>query len=595
MITQVPSLANTQVKNSVLLKNTQKGSNIKTSAEVQKNPDAVMEAMNFAGAQNKVSFGALNGREMNQAIVKPLNKYISGLESFGMVKRFNSSFAAKIRNRKLLEMDDEKLLKVIKNDESLKDLYEAIGGRFLTNPQMDMVKSVNENPQNFTTPISFVDNHNKSMSTMREYLRTYVDEISKAFEERSASAMGDKIRNEKLLELNDEELYKRVMTDNRLAGLFKVMGGSFVQQDEQGIKKLTHKFEDNKTAFRTMRDYFETFVDESAAANREFPKELDDFSLGVISNLKPSVMDSYFLKDFNQTTFPLMANKVRNGKLTELADKELYDRVASDSDLLRLFKALGGSKPEKEELETVEVVKQHPENFYTPIPFIKKHNRALSALREYLGTFDGGVREHALTSELDKVAARLKENISSEILNSYFAEKYPATAVREMPKKVFSYKLSTPAKTETPQNLNDYLNSAAYREKVSAEKFAARTSSPMANRVRDEKLLEMSDSRLTETVENDELLYDMYKSLGGRKLSKSERSALAFLTANASNLGSLAKGKGLCNSVLGTKMANDSALNSLRDYFRSFVYNMESHQGRFFNSLDEAVRNANML
>ena len=132
---------------------------------------------------------------------------------------------------------------------------------------------------------------------MREYLRTYVDEISKAFEERSASAMGDKIRNEKLLELNDEELYKRVMTDNRLAGLFKVMGGSFVQQDEQGIKKLTHKFEDNKTAFRTMRDYFETFVDESAAANREFPKELDDFSLGVISNLKPSVMDSYFLKD----------------------------------------------------------------------------------------------------------------------------------------------------------------------------------------------------------------------------------------------------------------------------------------------------------
>lgn len=595
MITQVSSLANTQVKNSVFLKNTQKGSNIITSAEVQKNPDAVMEAMNFAGAQNKISFGALNGREMNQAIVKPLNKYISGLESFGMVKRLNSSFAAKIRNRKLLEMDDEKLLKVIKDDESLKDLYEAIGGRFLTKPQMDMVKSVNENPQNFTTPISFVDNHNKSMSTMREYLRTYVDEISKAFEERSASAMGDKIRNEKLLELNDEELYKRVMTDNRLAGLFKVMGGSFVQQDEQGIKKLTHKFEDNKTAFGTMRDYFETFVDESAAANREFPKELDDFSLGVISNLKPSVMDSYFLKDFNQTTFPLMANKVRNGKLTELADKELYDRVASDSDLLRLFKALGGRKLTKAERETVEVVKQHPENFYTPITYVKKHNRALSALREYLGTFDGGVRENVLASELDKVAARLKENIPSEALNSYFAEKYPATAVREMPKRAFLYRLSTPAKTETPQNLNDYLNSAAYREKLSAEKFAARTSSPMANRVRDEKLLEMSDSRLTETVENDELLYDMYKSLGGRKLSKSERRALAFLTANASDLGSLAKGKGLCNSVLGTKMANDSALNSLRDYFRSFVYNMESHQGRFFNSLDEAVRNANML
>ena len=595
MITQVSSLADTQVKNRVLSKNTQKGSNIKISTEVQKNPDAVMAAMNFAGAQNKVSFGALNGKTLGQAFAEPLNKYVAGLKSFGMLERFNSSLAGKVKTNKLLEMDDEKLLKVIKYDESLKDLYEAIGGRFLTKPQMDVVKSVNENPQNFPTPILFVDNHNKSMSTMRKYLETCVDEISKAFEERSASAMGDKIRNEKLLELNDEELYKRIMTDNQLAELFKVMGGSFVQQDEQGIKKLTHKFKDNKTAFGTMRDYFETFVDESAAANSEFPKELDDFSLGLISELKPSVMDSYFLKDFNQWNFPFMANKVRNGKLTELADKELYNRVVSDSDLLRLFKALGGRKLTKAERETVEVVKQHPENFYTPITYVEKHNRALSALREYLGTFDGGVREHALTSELDKVVARLKENIPSEALNSYFAEKYPATAVREMPKRAFSYRLSTPAKTETPKNLNDYLNSAAYREKALAEKFEARTSSPMANKVRDEKLLEMSDSRLTETVENDELLYNMYKSLGGKKLSKSEQRALAFMTANASNLGNLVKGKGLGNSVLGTKMSNDSALNSLRDYFRSFVYNMESHQGRFFNGLDDAARNAKML
>lgn len=534
MITQVSSLANTQVKNSVLLKNTQKGSNIITSAEVQKNPDAVMDAMNFAGAQNKVSFGALNGREMNQAIVKPLNKYISGLESFGMVKRLNSSFAAKIRNRKLLEMDDEKLLKVIKDDESLKDLYEAIGGRFLTKPQMDMVKSVNENPQNFTTPISFVDNHNKSMSTMREYLRTYVDEfqefdpnlmkqmdevvgktrgfispslleksnakvaampeisakktfsyvpvedikIPETFEERSASAVAGKIRDEKLLELNDEELYNKALNDNRFAELYKAMGGKFIQPKQQDFVGYVnaHKQDfpygvplvDNKNnALSTMRDYFKTFVDKTAAENNKFPRELDEYTMGLIPGINPSTMDNYFAE--------VKANK------------------------------------------------------------------------------------------------------------------------KELPRRTFSYRLSTPAKTETPQNLNDYLNSAAYREKVSAEKFAARTSSPMANRVRDEKLLEMNDSRLTETVENDELLYDMYKSLGGRKLSKSERRALAFLTANASDLGSLAKGKGLCNSVLGTKMANDSALNSLRDYFRSFVYNMESHQGRFFNSLDEAVRNANML
>ncbi|MGN0192012.1 MAG: hypothetical protein ACI4CY_00605 [Candidatus Gastranaerophilaceae bacterium] len=533
MITQVSSLANTQVKNRVLLKNTQKGSNIKTSSEVQKNPDAVMEAMNFAGAQNKVSFGALNGKNLNQAMAEPLNNYISGLKSFGIVERLNSSFAEKVKTGKLLEMDDEKLLKVIKNDESLKELFEAIGGKFLRKPQMDMVKSVNENPQNFTTPISFVDNHNKSMSTMREYLRTYVDEfqefdpnlmkqmdevvgktrgfispslleksnakvaampeisakktfsyvpvedikIPETFKERSSSSMADKVRDEKLLDLNDEELYNKTLNDNRLAELYKAMGGKFIQPKlvdyvnahRQDFPYGVPFIDDMINVLSTMRDYFKTFVDKSSAENNKFPRELDEYMMGLIPNISPSSMDNYFAE----------VNTIR---------------------------------------KTV-----------------------------------------------------------------------------EFPRRNFSYNLSTPANTEPSKNLNDYLNSAAYHEKVSAETFSARTSSPMANKVRDEKLLEMSDSRLTETVENDELLYGMYKSLGGRKLSECERRLLAFLMENASYFGSLTEENGLAYSVIQTRLANVGALNLLRDYFRSFLCNMESRQGRIFDSLDEAVRNANML